>query len=144
LSYNDGVRRIYLYADGRNNLESLKKRGIQVFANGQNMQEMIKYICHSTSAYAVNQATTTLDDIVNRVRKDQGVEMLYDVRLQEENLRLHQELEAYFAPIFAQKDEVIADMSEAIAEKDETIAKLRAELSQLKSRWRKEPILPGL
>ncbi|MCR5177418.1 MAG: hypothetical protein K6C95_00375 [Lachnospiraceae bacterium] len=87
---------------------------------------MIKYICHSTSAYAVNRATTTLDDIVNRVRKDQGVEMLYDVRLQEENLRLHQELEAYFAPIFAQKDEIIA-------EKDETIAKLQAELSQLKS-----------
>ena len=133
IPYNDGIRRVYLYADGRNNLKTLKERNIDIFANGQNMQDMVQYICHSDSKHVVNQATITLDGIVNSVRKDQGVSMLYEVRVLEENRRIreeaYEEKDNYYKPIIEEKEMALADTRNVLADREAALADMRNALA---------------
>ena len=108
-----------------------------IFANGQNLQDMVQYICHSDSKHVVNQATTTLDGIVNSVRKDQGVDMLYEVRVLEENRRVREEAYAekdnFYIPIIKEKDSALADKETEIASMKTDLADKVAEIQRLRA-----------
>ena len=122
--YDDGIRRIYLYADGRNNLPG---------AAGEKLESMVRYIRYSDREHVVDDATAELDTIVREARANKEVSMVYLRALErerelkeegreegrEEGIR---EAESRCEPIIKQKDDMIE-------QKDSEITRLKALLA---------------
>ena len=68
IPYDDGIRRIYLYADGRSNLAG---------AAGEKLESMVRYIRYSDKEHVVDEATAELDTIVREARTNKEVSMVY-------------------------------------------------------------------
>jgi predicted transposase/invertase (TIGR01784 family) len=68
IPYEDGIRRIYLYADGNCNLAG---------AAGEKMKSMVRYIRYSDKEHVVDEATAELDTIVREARANEEVSMVY-------------------------------------------------------------------
>lgn len=68
LPYEDGIRRIYLYADGECNLNG---------AAGEKLKSMVRYIRYSDKEHVVDEATAELDTIVREARTNEEVSMVY-------------------------------------------------------------------
>ena len=70
VTYNDGVRRIFLYADG----EPVKEDN----EDEQTLKNLLRYINKSTSDNVLDDNTRKLDDIVNstKARKEIGIKYM--------------------------------------------------------------------
>ena len=135
IPYDDGIRRIYLYADGKSNLTG---------AAGEKLESMVRYIRYSDKEHVVDEATAELDTIVREARTNKEVSMVYlrameyeealksegreegrKAGLEEGRLEGAREKEAYYMPLLDQKDAEIAD-------RDARIAQLESQLAALK------------
>ncbi len=113
LPYEDGIRRIYLYADGECNLNG---------AAGEKLKSMVRYIRYSDKEHVVDEATAELDTIVREARTNEEVSMVY-LRTLERERELKEEgreegraegraegarvTESRYKPILKQKDDLI-------------------------------------
>ena len=128
IPYEDGIRRIYLYADGKYNLTG---------ATGEKLRSMVRYIRYSDKEHVVDEATAELDTIVREARANKEVSMVY-LRTLERERELKEEgreegleegrkegiraTESRYEPILKQKDELIG-------QKDTEITRLKALLA---------------
>ena len=129
--YEDGIRRIYLYADGKSNLTG---------AAGEKLESMVRYIRYSDREHVVDEATAELDTIVHETRTNKEISMVYLRALErerelkeegrEEGIR---EAESRFKPIIKQKDEMLEQKDVMIEQKDEMIEQKESEIARLKS-----------
>ena len=58
--YDDGIRRVFLYASGRINHEQLEAAGIH---NGESIRDMLRYICASTKDHVTNESIEKVDGL---------------------------------------------------------------------------------
>lgn len=65
LSYDDGLRCIYLYTDGRLNEEAVRRSAL---GDGQKLRDMLKYMCHSEQGNVTNDDIATVNRLVTSVK----------------------------------------------------------------------------
>ena len=72
VTYDDGIRRIYLYADGALNADAIRAAGL---GDGKNLQSVIKYMCHSKADNVSGDDTKEMNTLVSDVkaRREVGV-----------------------------------------------------------------------
>ena len=75
IAYDDGIRRIYLYADGRLNADAIRAAGL---GDGKNLQSVIKYMCHSKADNVSGADTKEMSALVSEVkaRREVGVSFM--------------------------------------------------------------------
>ena len=124
IPYEDGIRRIYLYADGNCNLAGVA---------GEKMKSMVRYIRYSDKEHVVDEATAELDTIVREARANEEVSMVYLRALErEEELKEEgreegrkegreegiRETESHYKTILKQKDAEISQLRTLLANQD--------------------------
>ncbi len=131
IPYEDGIRRIYLYADGKSNLTG---------AAGEKLESMVRYIRYSDREHVVDEATAELDTIVHETRTNKEVSMVY-LRAMERERELKdegreegreegfREAESRYQPIIKQKDAMIEQKDAMIEQKDAENARLKSLLA---------------
>ncbi len=131
IPYDDGIRRIYLYADGRRNRNLTG-------AAGEKLESMVRYIRYSDKEHVVDEATAELDTIVREARTNKEVSMVYlrameyeealksegreegreegrKAGLEEGRLEGARKKEAYYMPLLDQKDAEIKQLKAQLA-----------------------------
>ena len=75
ITYDDGIRRIYLYADGALNEDAIRAAGL---GDGKNLQSVIKYMCHSKADNVSGADTKEMNTLVSDVkaRREVGVSFM--------------------------------------------------------------------
>lgn len=131
LSYDDGIRRIYLYTDGK-----LPDKATDA---DRRLQNLLKYIRHSTKENVTDEDTKKLDDIVRKTKESKWIgvrymkswELLQEAREdgieegREEQRRMDEEQHRADA-------EQIAVMQEQMAAQQAQMAALQAEIEALR------------
>ena len=74
IPYEDGVRHIYLYCNGRLNPAVLEQVGIE---DGETLRDMLHYFCNSKTTQAVSTPLKQMDALVNRVKDRKEVSINY-------------------------------------------------------------------
>ncbi len=119
LDYDDGIRRIYIYTDGTNNLKG---------STGERLQTMVQYIRYSDKEHIVNETTAEMDRLVQRVKENEEVSMVY-LRALEREHELKQEVRDYYEPILEQKELQITHLTERVEDQKAKLADKDAKLA---------------
>ena len=140
IGYNDGVRRIYLYTDG--------KVPEDADEGELRLQELLRYIGHSVRENAVDEDLERLDEIVRKIKskKEIGVKYMKSWEIEQELLeegREQQRLEdaetisGYKDQIATMRTEMVMKQTEMAAMQTE-MATLQSELEALRARIKLE------